>query len=186
MSFDAHEVHAEVHRIFSAVDFRAPPFSTTTVTERLFPELAIHGAPLDQFARIEVFHEPLASGKQAIITYDDRSAHPTHRFSIAHEIAHWAFDFRCGKNPSAVVQCGERGKSEAERRADYFAAELLAPLWILDGHCRFKLGELEDADDRAEQRNGTQRLASRFNVSLKCMQLRLRDLALWRQMRRGR
>lgn len=187
MSFDVHEVHAELHAIFKQLDYSRPPFSTSHAIETLFPQLDVIGAPLDEFARIEVFAEPLPSGKRGIITYDDKSAAPTHRFSIAHEIAHWIFDFRRGE-ALAHVECGRRGgKSIAEQRADYFAAEFCAPLWILDQHVKFKLhADESDPDEVAALKNHAQRMASRFNVSLRCMQMRLRDLSHWRQMRRGR
>lgn len=187
MSFDAHEVHAQLHAIFKQLDYRQPPFSTSHAIETLFPQLDVIGASIDEFARIEVFDEPLPSGKRAIVTYDDKSAAPTHRFSIAHELAHWIFDFRCGAE-RATVECGRRGgKSVSEQRADYFAAEFTAPLWILDQHVKFRLhADESDVDEMAALKNHTQRMASRFNVSLRCMQMRLRDLSHWRQMRRGR
>lgn len=186
MSFDANEVHAAVWRIFKELDYQKPYFSTSQAIKTLFPELDVTGAEIGEFAKIEVFDMPLPSGKRAIITYDAKSAHPTHRFSIGHELAHWLFDFRRGTT-KAEVSCGRRGgKPLAEKRADYFAAEFLAPLWILDQHVDFRLGDTGDPDDRAELRNNTQRMASRFNVSLKCMQMRIQDLGYWRMMRRGR
>lgn len=185
MSFDANEVHAAVYVIFKKLDYREPPFSTSKITRELFPELDVHGASIDQFAKIEVFDAPLPSGKRAIITYDEKAAHPTQRFSIAHELGHWMFDYKRGTEKPTILCARRGGKPIPERRADYAAAELLVPMWILDQHCDFALHG-DDVDEVAERKSKTQRLASRFNVSLRCMEMRLRDLVFWRQMRRGR
>lgn len=186
MSFDANEVHAAVYQIFTDAKLTVPSFRTSTIIDALFPEIDVTGEAIEAFAKIQVWDEPLPSGKRATITYDEKSLHPTHRFSIAHELAHWLFDFRRGTLRPTVL-CGRRGgKAIIERRADYFAAELLVPLWILDGDCDFSLDMSDDIDERSEIKNKTQLLASKYNVSLRCMQMRLKDLHYWRQMRRGR
>jgi hypothetical protein len=190
--FSDHEVHAEIHRIHGAVGYIAkePYFSISKVMESLFPEVEVIAREMREHARIEVYARPLPSGRRATISYRESAYHSTHRFSIAHELAHWIFDCRRGAVVPAGALCGGRGtagKATSERRADYFAAELLCPLWRLDGEVDFTIYPDRSDDDAIAQRDQRiQRLASRWNLSKACMARRVFDLAAWRQMSRGR
>jgi Zn-dependent peptidase ImmA (M78 family) len=177
------EIHLAVRRIHDAMDFRDPPFSTSRILEEMFPTVEVVQRKLAHYGLIEVYPRALPSGKRAVIAYHDGSHHSTQRFTIAHELAHWIFDFREGEAMPRVSCGGPRG--DEERRADRFAAELLAPLAVLDRHARFTLRPDPDDDDAILKRDqAVQRLASRFNVSLMCMRNRVRDLERWRKSQR--
>ncbi len=189
MSFSDHEVHSIIHRIFAKLDMAAPPYSTSKILT-LYPDLKVSGRAMKGHAQLEVYTKPLPSGCKATIYYNEDGHASTQRFSIAHELAHWIFDLRHGKkipDHDPCLDTGTRRKPMAERRADYFASELLVPLWVLDNMVDFEIyPNKDDADAMSERSQQVQRLASRFNVSMRCMKLRVLDLAYWRRQFRGR
>jgi Zn-dependent peptidase ImmA (M78 family) len=168
--------------------FASPPFSTSEIFKKLFPMIRVVPREMSEHAIIEVYDIP-TDEIRATVAYRENAHHSTHRFSCAHELAHWLFDFDEGRKLTNVPAChGGRGEKPVhERRADHFAAELLVPLHVLDGYIDFLLQYDDDNEDAdLEFRGGAQRLASRFNVSLFCMQARLRDLQHWRKLAHGR
>jgi hypothetical protein len=177
-----HAVLAKVHQIHQQLDLIHPPYSTVMITERLFPEIDVIGRSMARHATLEIFAQPLPSGHRALVSYNERDHHSTQRFSIAHELAHYIFD------QGAAVVCWTQGpKPTAERRADYFASELLVPLWRLDEHVTFNLApDIDDEDAVSRRTQNIQRLASRWNVSMACMRRRVIDLVSWRKVSRGR
>jgi hypothetical protein len=71
----------------------------------------------------------VGAGKQAIISVDEDSGPARRRFSVAHEIAHWALDrgkplFECKK---ADLRTPWSRAVHPEARANAFAADLLMP-----------------------------------------------------------
>lgn len=165
------------------MNYRDPPFSVSNIMETLFPEVIVAQRQLDRYGEIEVYPEPLPNGKRAIITYHEDSHRSTQRFTVAHELGHWLFDFKRGTETPSEVTCGVR--HPVERRADRFAAELLVPLAVLHRHVKFDLHpDRDDEDAVADKAQAIQRMASRFNVSLLCMKNRVRDLARWRNDKR--
>lgn len=187
-SFSDHHVHAAIHRIFTRMEYSEPPFSVSSVMEEMFPEVDVIGREMAEHAMLEVYKRPLGNGRRALIAYNEGDHHSTQRFSILHELSHWIFEFDCGQRLDGAVACGTPGRKPlAERRADYFAAEVLAPLWILDRHVAFTIyPEKDDPDATKDRDQRIQRLASKFNVSRICMRNRVFDLAAWRKIRRGR
>lgn len=177
-----------IHGIHREMGYTVPPYSVSNVMESLFPEVDVVGRPnMTQHAVIEVYPAALANGKRAVIAYNENDHHSTQRFSIAHELAHWLFDFRRGAfiPTESALACGGGRKSVLERRADYFAAELLAPLWVLDGMVSFGVfPDKEDEDAVARRDQQIQRLASRFNLSMKAMRNRVYSLHYWRKISR--
>lgn len=72
-----------------------------------------------------------------------------------------------------------------ERRADFFAAELLVPLWILNEYVTFEIYPNRDDEDGVARRDqAIQQIASRFNVSMRCAKRRVFDLNAWRRITR--
>jgi hypothetical protein len=193
-SFNEDEVHAVVHRIHRAVKFNAPPFSTTAITDRLFPEVKVIAEPMHDHAYIEVYSRALPDGTKATIYYREQDHHSTQRFSIAHELGHYCFDHDFGRDVPTETATSCRHvdypkihKPKSEQRCDFFAASLLAPLWIVDDMVDFDIyPPKDDALAVAHRDQAIQRLASRFNVSRACMRRRVFDLAAWRRMARGR
>lgn len=171
-----------VRRIHVAMRYRDPPFSTSRVIEELFPAVDVVQRVLKRHGQIEVYPKPLPNGKQAVIVYHEGSHHSTQRFTVAHELGHWLFDFEEGA-AFPQVACGVR--SPVESRADAFAAEFLVPLAVLDERVSFDLSPDRDDEEAISRRDQKiQNLASRFNVSLLCMKNRIRDLKRWRKSQR--
>jgi hypothetical protein len=196
-SFNEHHVHAVIHRIYTRLEYAAPPFSISRVMEALFPEVEVVARTMKQHAVLEVYPAPLATGARALLAYNEKDHHSTQRFSIAHELGHFIFDCDFGRAPATVPSCGgsavgsssddDGAKPLIERRADFFAAELLCPLWILDPMVDFTIYPAKDERDEIRERDQRiQRLASRFNLSLACLKRRVFDLAAWRRLSRGR
>lgn len=186
MTFNDLEVLSEVYAIHDAMDYQDPPFSCSAIMERLFPEIDVVARKMEEHAIIEVYRKPLPNKKQAVVAYNEEAHHSTQRFSISHELAHWIFDFRRGEAPLAPVSCANNGRRLfPERRADFFAAELLCPLWVLNQHVDFEIWpDKEDEDAVARRDQKVQRLASRFNLSMRCMRRRVGDLHAWRKIHR--
>lgn len=193
-SFNEDEVHAVVYRIFRALGLREPPFSTSQITARLFPEVKIIGEEMHDHAYIDVYAQPLADGTKATVYYREQDHHSTQRFSIVHELGHYCFDHNFGRDPPTETRTSCRHldypkihKPKGEQRCDFFAASLLVPLWMLDDLVDFEIyPPKDDAAAIAKRDQAIQRLASRFNVSRACMRRRVFDLAAWRRMTRGR
>lgn len=185
--FDDHEVHTLIYELRNAMDYGNPPFSISSLMELMFPEIDVVGRRLEHHALIEVYPEPLPDGTRAVIAYNENDHHSTQRFSIGHELAHWLLDFKRGEAlPPQPFACGIKvsGRRPAlERRADYFAAELLCPLWVLDRYVDFEIYPSEDDEDALSRRNQkVQRLASRFNLSMRAMRNRVTSLHGWRKI----
>lgn len=188
--FDFHHVHAELHAIFRRMEYAEPPFSVSRVMETMFPEVEVVERAMREHARLEVYARPRPDGRRAQLAYRENAHHSTQRFSIAHELAHWIFDADRGSRVvTATGMCWRDAadKPTAEIRADYFASEMVAPLWVLHRFVTFEIHpDRTDEDAIAARNQATQRLASRFNVSRACMARRVFDLHSWRQMSRGR
>lgn len=74
----------------------------------------------------------LGRGDQAIITVNQRSAPRRRRFSLAHEIGHWRHHRgRCLVCRAEDIGPGNEARSDLERTADQFAANLLMPPFLM-------------------------------------------------------
>jgi len=100
----------------------SPSFSMRKIIEASFPSVHITGGELPD----DVDEMLSIRGDGPIIVYKRSLPGPAQRFAIAHALAHLLFD--SSKNG---VRPGFRGCEKAERQADLFAAELLAPLEVL-------------------------------------------------------
>jgi Zn-dependent peptidase ImmA (M78 family) len=173
-AFNVNEVFSLVDAMHKKMAYEAPPFSLSRLIEALYPDVGVVGTTMKEHASVEIYPQPV-NGRRALILYNEDDVAGVQRFSIAHELAHVIFD-----GAKATV-CDRR--SVPERRANFFAGELLVPLWVLDQHVHFEIYPDSD-DDAAVSRfkQGCQRLASRFNVSLACMKRRVYDLHAFRKI----
>jgi Zn-dependent peptidase ImmA (M78 family) len=104
-------------------------------------------------------------GDRHAIVLRGASGEHRRRFTIAHEIGHFVLHpQRLAPERGGAVNAAWQGQ---EREADQFAAELLMPAALV------REAVLEHGDD-------LRRLADRFDVSRKAMQVRLRSLAAQR------
>lgn len=139
-----------------------PPFSTTQLVERCFPDAVVTGRKLPAGVLEAVSRTP----QGPVILYA-RGLSPTmQRYAIAHAIGHLVFDegFR---NP------GEPAIPRVERRADAFADELLVPFEYLEPRVKRYPAPGVRRDlyfDHVDQ------LASQFSVESTVIDRRIRQL----------
>ena len=124
------------------------------------------------------FHgEIRVKGDLRLIRYRAESRASAVRFTVAHEIGHGFLhldeDFAC-RISAAFRLFGKRPADPVEWEADFFAAELLAPLPKLDR----RAGKLEGKEALAAE---AARLARAFGVPAPLMRGRLLDLAQLRK-----
>jgi len=104
---------------------------------------------------------------RAIVSINSASSDPRNRFSLAHEIGHW--ELHRGK----VLFCrkedigGDKGGSAVEKAANQFAANLLMPHYLFDGHRKGKVLTFGLVDE----------VAKAFRVSRTAAAIRLIDTA---------
>lgn len=165
-------VASELHRIFSSLRLTEPPFSIADVLAHLFPEVQIGARRMKNCASmLEVYDGPLADGTRAFISYDPMLSRGARRFFVAHELAHWIFDY--SRRPEWDPADGA-WRPLSERRADFFASGFLVPSWCLHPMVDFYL------DDPSFERR-VARLARRFVVANYHMKARVFDLYLFRR-----
>ncbi len=127
----------DIHR---RVDFRHPPF-------HFEPFLSAH----DSYKVFEV-ELPLGLDGQLFLTPDgeQKTIHlrkdnprPRLRFTLAHEIIHAELHFGRGQlqdlTACRTTEHAEGQRPLLEREADFGAAALLVPLWMLDQHLPYRL-----------------------------------------------
>jgi Zn-dependent peptidase ImmA (M78 family) len=140
-SAQTHEVaQAMVDAIHQRLDFRYPPF-------RFEPFLAAHDAykvfevdlPLGLDGRI--FLTP--DGEQKTIHLRKDNTRPRIRFTLAHEIIHAELHFAQGQlrdlTACRTAEYAQGQRPRLEREADFGAAALLMPLWMLDEVLPYRL-----------------------------------------------
>lgn len=132
-----------------------------------------------QFCGATVLYEPLegcaaqivASGERALITVKEGAPRARQRFSVAHELGHWMRDrgavsgFGCTET-SFLSEWAREGKSNPERRANRYAADLLLPERL------FK----PDARNREMTFVTAGELADRYQTSLTATAIQLVEL----------
>lgn len=117
------------------------------------------------------YEEDFGTDKIIAVNSDDNYGHK--RFTIAHEIAHYIFDFD-EKNEISYYNTyytNEHSETPEERRANYFAACLLMP----EKQFRNKYKEFFDKNSLLET---TKKLADTFKVSPEAVRRRLEELNL--------
>lgn len=142
-----------------------PAFSTRQIIERCFPHALVTGRNLPPGVDEVVSETP----QGIVILYRRGLPTPSQRFVIAHALAHVIFDrVRGGCRPGSV------GHASREKRADRFAAELLAPLNVL----REYVGcwPSKDATESERYLDQVDEIASHFQVPAGLIDKRIREL----------
>jgi len=171
MSDRENEIISTVSYIQGKVGFREPPFSLQAFFEA-FPHYQLEAARLPRG-----FHgEILVKGEWRLVRYRVESKGPAVRFTIAHEIGHGFLhadeDFVC--RISATFRLfGKKPADPVEWEADYFAAELLMPMPMVNRLAQKRL----DAESLSAE---AKRLARVFGVTVPLMRARLKDLVRMR------
>jgi Zn-dependent peptidase ImmA (M78 family) len=163
------EVLAVVNRIHERMRFEHPPF-------RLEDFLRAH-----QSYRVFELDLPIGLDGRLVVTPDGerktvhlrrQNPRPRVRFTLAHEIVHAELHFRLGQlhqgmacRTSEHFRDGRR--SLIEREADFGAAALLMPLWLLDRHLPYRIRH-EYPDHVVKD------MAHRFLVSESAMRIQLK------------
>jgi len=168
------EIIALVTYIHKRVGFRDPPFSLLEFCQA-FPNYELQPAELPRGFNGEV----LVKGPYKIVRYRSGSRPSTNRFSIGHEIGHGFLhedqEFKCVVSSSFSIFKKPTGDPR-EWEADFFSAELLMPLPVLNRVCAdLDHGEAETIGAEAS------RLSEVFGVSKATMKSRLADLARMRR-----
>lgn len=149
------------------------PYSGRAIIEKCFPHVLVTGGHLPHGVA-EVVE---TRGGKVTIWYNRRMTTGAHRIAVAHGLAHLVFDA-----PDGRLQCGaaSSGRVPAERRADLFAGELLAPLADLDRHFVGGLFPRMPVDRLAFD-DEVDHAASKFKIPTGFLRWRLHDLAQLRK-----
>lgn len=176
------EIIRSVTEIHLAMRFADPPFSVREFS-KYYPAFQFQ-ASTDLPAGID--GQLVVQDGRNYVFFRKEQSHVRNRFTICHEVGH-AFlhveeeAFKC----DAVEHRGRDyflHRPIKEQEADFFAAELLVPLPMLD---RFVLDDLNTVKEK-EHQELVRVLAEKFMVSKPCMQLRLEDLNDIRRTTAGR
>ena len=142
--FDEHrgrDVLAAVSRIHERIDFRYPPFRLEEFLAR-YDSYKVFEVDLPFGLDGRIFLTP--DGERKTIYLRKQNPRPRVRFTLAHEIIHAEVHFGRGQlqegtacRTSEHFRDGRR--SLLERDADFGAAALLMPLWMLDRHLPYRI-----------------------------------------------
>lgn len=123
--------------------------------------------------------------RQAVIGVNSTHHENRQRFTIAHEIAHFLLH-EGGRIHVDGVDCGYRlnfrdpesstGNNEAEKEANYFAAELLMPKQFLEEDIKQVKDGIVDLLDEESLQRALKPLADRYEVSTQALTFRLANL----------
>ena len=174
MSDRENEIISTVSFIHGKLGFREPPFLLQDFFDA-FLNFRLEAARLPKG-----FHgEILVKGELRLVRYRVEDEGPASRFTIAHEIGHGFLhldeEFSCRISRGSFRLFGVKPADPVEWEANYFAAELLMPMPMVN---RLAHQSLEDKTLPAESK----RLARGFGVSLPQMKARLQDLARMRKI----
>ena len=164
----------EIHR---SIDLSRLPLHTSEMLPRCFPDLKVVARKMERHGQLEIFR---SSGRGKIV-YSKDDHHSTHRFTIAHELGHWIFDCGRGRAIPDDWVCVEGSRALPERRANFFATELLVPIRVLHEHVKFTIHpDPEDVDAVGLRDQEIQKIAAWFNVSFFCAKRRVFELHRFR------
>ena len=166
------EIISTVSYLHGKLGFREPPFLLQDFFDA-FPNFQLEAARLPRGFQGEI----LVKGDWRIIRYRVESKEATARFTIAHEIGHGFLhldeEFSC-RISGTFRLFGKKPADPMEWEADYFAAELLMPMPMVN---RLAAKALDPKTLPAEAK----RLARVFGATLPQMKARLLDLARMRK-----
>ena len=167
------EIIALVTYVHNRIGFRDPPFSLLDFCAR-FQEYELQPAQMPRGFNGEI----IVKGPHKIIRYRAGSKPSTNRFAIGHEIGHGFLheeeEFQCKVSTTFSLFKKPAGDPR-EWEADFFSAELLMPLPVLNRLCRGLNGGAESMDTESS------RLCEVFGVSRPTMKSRLADLLQMRE-----
>jgi hypothetical protein len=167
---DNRDVLGRVRRIHQRLDFRFPPF-------RFEDFLAVYDSykvfevdmPLGLDGRI--FLTP--DGGQRTIYLRKQNPRTRVRFTLAHEIMHAELHFGGGQLKNLMAcrtseHYRDGRRNLLEREADFGAAELLMPMWMVDRHVPYRT-------TREYPDHVVKELARLFRVSETAMRIQLKN-----------
>ncbi len=174
MSDRENEIISTVSYIHGKLGFREPPFLLQDFFQA-FPHFQLEAARLPKG-----FHgEILLKGELRLVRYRVEDEGPASRFTIAHEIGHGFLhlneEFSCRISRGSFRLFGVKPADPVEWEANYFAAELLMPMPMVNRLARKGLNEESLAAE-------AKRLARVFGGTLPQMKARLQDLARMRNI----
>ncbi len=158
--------------------FRLPPLRFEEFLRR-FDSYRVFEVDLPPRLDGQLFLSP--DGELKTIYLRRQNPRPRLRFALAHEIIHAELHFPEGKLPR-LVACrtwehgGNARRNSIEREADFGAAALLMPTWMIADRLGAEVGDPQEPTT-------VRRLARMFRVSEAAMQVQLREYAAER--RRG-
>lgn len=170
-------------------DKEDPPYSTTRLLDKCFPDVFVTGTDLPRgvtaMSENNAGHRTIYYGrnqpKKKIYV-----SHAQQRAGIAHEIYHFLTDLKTGvglrESSKIVREIGgwTAARDPVELACDLFAAEILTPLHVL--HEFVPVNPFTKDPHEAEVMHNTiDRIASRFNVPVGFLRWRLYDLMKLRQ-----
>lgn len=168
------EIIALVTYIHNRICFSGPPFSLLDFCAS-FSAYELQPAELPRGFNGEI----IMKGPHKIVRYRSGSKPSTNRFSIGHEIGHGFLheeeEFQC-KVSSSFSLFKKPAGNQREWEADFFSAELLMPIPVLNRMA----GDLSKFSEPENQREAS-RLADIFGVTRSTMKSRLNDLTRMRE-----
>ncbi|MFO8057967.1 MAG: ImmA/IrrE family metallo-endopeptidase [bacterium] len=168
------EIISIVTFIHSRIGFRDPPFSLLDFCGA-FKNYDLQPADMPRGFNGEI----LSKGKNKIIRYRAGSKPATNRFAIGHEIGHGFLhedqEFQCKVSANFSIFKPPPGDSR-EWEADFFSAELLIPMPVLNR----LVHDLDKLSDQEYDRE-VSRLADIFGVTTATMKTRFQDLKKMRE-----
>jgi hypothetical protein len=174
MSDRENEIIALVTYVHNRIGFRDPPFSLLDFCAA-FPGYELQPAELPRGFNGEI----IMKGPHKIVRYRSGSKPSTNRFAIGHEIGHGFLhedeEFQCKVSATFSIFKKPSGAAR-EWEADYFSAEMLMPMPVLNRTAADMTGVSEP-----ECKKEVSRLADIFGVTKATMKSRLDDLTRMRE-----
>jgi len=168
------EIISIVTFIHGRIGFRDPPFSLLDFCAA-FQNYDLQPARMPQGFNGEI----LSKGPNKIIRYRAGSKPATNRFAIGHEIGHGFLhedeEFQCKVSANFSIFNPPAGNTR-EWEADYFSAEMLIPLPVLN-----RLAPDLQKLSSAEYKRELNRMCDIFGVSWGTMKTRFKDLEKMRE-----
>ena len=143
------------------------PYSTSKIVSTCFPDALVTGYRLPP--QVDELVSSCSEGPT--ILYSRSLPGPEKRYAIAHALAHLLFDKR-----SACMRPGSAGKPQHELRADFFGAELIAPL--SDVRQVVEFGPSRDPEEHEIFLDHVDQIASHFNAPARVIHAQIRRIGV--------
>lgn len=156
------EIAAELRRTAKQTK---PPYSTSQIISICFPDALVTGYRLPPGVK-----EIVSSCSDGpTILYSRSLSGPEQRYAIAHALAHLLFDDR-----RSCMRPGRAGLPKHELRADFFGAEVIAPL--SDVRRVAERGPSRDPEENEIYLDHVDQLASVFNAPARVIHAQIRRI----------